>query len=152
MCTASGVEIKPVTKMSEALSMAMIRNECREWMTRNTERIGPLSQLRWWRKVRSDPHWMLYLMWINGTPIGYGIIRYADHKHWVTGGIVTSARGHGHGRKLFARLTEIATDGSYAYLEVKKDNRRAVELYRSLGYRYLGEPRPGVLLMRAAPA
>jgi GNAT superfamily N-acetyltransferase len=150
MCTA-GLEIKAVTSFGDAQIMRNIRNECRSYMTNDTSYISFLRQTKWWRKVKNDPNWWLYLLWYNGSPIGYGIIRKKD-MYWVSGGIISQSRGHGFGRHLFNFLTQVATNGHSAYLEVLKTNERAFNLYQSLGYRVCCGDRDGVLLMRADPS
>jgi len=131
--------------------MARVRNECASWMTNNQGQIGWFHQFRWWRKVRDDPNWFLYLLWCDETPVGYGIIHIKHGMHWLTGGIVRQKRGQGLGRKLFSELTAISTKSSAAYLEVQTANQRAINLYTSLGYRPIGEWREGVLTMSAYP-
>ena len=150
MCTA-GTEIRPVTTLRDAQIMRGIRNECRSYMTNDTSYISFFRQARWWRKVKNDPNWWLYLFWYNGSPIGYGIIRKKD-MYWVSGGIIAQSRGHGFGRHLFSFLTQVATNGHSAYLEVLKTNERAFNLYQSLGYRVCCADMDGVLLMRADPS
>lgn len=150
MCTA-GLEIRPVTTFGEAQIMRSIRNECRDYMTNDTSHISFFRQARWWRKVKDDPNWWLYLLWYNGSPIGYGIVRVKAGVHWLSGGIIEQSRGHGFGRKLFGDMTDIVTRGSTAYLEVLRSNTRARRLYESLGYRSLGEWKPGVITMCAYP-
>lgn len=140
-----------VRDYSDALIVRNIRNECRDYMTNDSKYITVKAQTQWWKEIKADPTWQVYLFIDDGKEVGYGIVRYREGRHWVTGGLIESARGRGLGRILFARLTEIAAKDFHAYLEVRKDNTRAINLYRSLGYRYLGEPREGVLLMRTSP-
>jgi ribosomal protein S18 acetylase RimI-like enzyme len=120
-------------------------------MTNNTGYINRLSQIRWWRKVRHDPTWMLYLLWDGDAPVGYGIIRFKTGMHWITGGVVAKQRGNGLGRILFSELTNLVTKTSAAYLEVLASNQRARNLYGSLGYLPIGEWREGIITMSAYP-
>jgi ribosomal protein S18 acetylase RimI-like enzyme len=149
--STDGISLKPVSRYLDAMVMRGIRNECRGYMTNNTSHITVRQQSEWWGKVKHDPSWLLYLLYHHDVAVGYGIVRIRDGQHWVTGGLIASARGHGLGRFLFARLTEIASADHCAYLEVRRDNHRAINLYSTLGYRYLGESRPDILLMRTTP-
>jgi hypothetical protein len=151
MCTA-GLEVRPVTSFGDAQIMRGIRNECRDYMTNDTSYISFLRQSRWWMQVRNDPDWSLYLLWYNGSPIGYGIIRTKNHMRWVTGGIIRQSRGYGFGRDLFSFLTLRATEGKPAFLEVLRTNVRAFSLYKSLGYHVISDDRDGVWLMQADAA
>ena len=150
MCTA-GFEIRAVTTFGDAQIMRGIRNQCRDYMTNDTSYIGFFRQARWWYKVKSDPDWWLYLLWYNGSPIGYGIIRKKGLLYWVTGGIIEQSRGHGFGRKLFEFLSQVASNGHSAYLEVLKTNERAYALYKSLGYRVI-TVKDDVIFMRKDPS
>lgn len=136
----SDIHIVPVTtKVRHWLILAMLRNECRSFMTGSQEEITFLQQGRYEKKIReqdrtafvgNDRHF-LYEMWPNHG-IGFGILRYAKDRWWVTGGVAAESRGRGLGRFIFTHLQLLVP---VSYLEVFVDNERAWKLYASLGYR-----------------
>jgi len=140
------IELVPVRWPWDAITMARIRNTCREYMTNDTSYIGPLRQLRWWWSIRHDPSIQPFLFRIGGRAIGFGLIRKVDSRHFVTGGIRPESRGHGLGRYLFGALCDLVAQP--VFLEVLEANQRAQRLYHSLGFKNVATVRLGVLLMR----
>lgn len=128
-----------VQTLREALIMRRIRNACREFMTHNNGHIGLLRQIVWFYTAYARGRSLAFqaFVWrMNGRPVGYGIVRVANDKWWVTGGLIESARGKGFGRKIFETVTRVChIVGEDAWLDVFRDNRPAVELYYSLGYK-----------------
>jgi len=126
--------LKTVLTAKDALLMAQIRNECREFMTRDPRPISPIRQLEWFETeyLPEDKPVRGYLAMLGETPIGFGLIRLEDHKLWVTGGLKRLYRGKGYGRQLFTLLTE--GHAVPVYLEVLIRNTVARNLYASLGF------------------
>jgi N-acetylglutamate synthase len=77
---------------------------------------------------------------VDGKPVGFGYAA-VDRGMADIGSIILdpAMRGRGLGRDLVnALLAKIAETGAYtAFLQVVESNRVAVNLYRSLGFRYL---------------
>jgi len=85
---------KLVSNSFEAESLRKIRNECREFMTRNTEYISEEDQQKWF--LTAYKKYQLYLLYniecgVIVDPIGYGLIRTEDTEYLVTGGLTASA-------------------------------------------------------------
>lgn len=142
------VELRPVRGLGDAQAMRRVRNECREFMTSNTSEIGKFEQFTWWLRVGRSRDWRIYLLWNNDQPVGYGILRRKGCQWWVTGGLVESSRGIGLGRFLFSELLRLA-DSPTAYLEVRISNTKALNLYRSLGFRFINSKDEDTLVMMA---
>lgn len=140
------IELVPVRWPWQALKMAQIRNTCRDFMTRNTSYIGPVQQLRWWWGTRHDPAIEPYLFCVGNRPIGYGLVRRVNNKHFVTGGLKPESRNLGLGRPLFEALIE--RTGTPVYLEVLRSNTRARRLYYKLGFVDIRDLGPRTVLMR----
>lgn len=118
--------------------MRGIRNECRTFMTRNTDRISIFEQLRWWYSKR-DPSttYLLLFFCTDGKETsaeGYGIV---TREGWLTGALRARSRGRGLGRRLFEYMTELVlARGGIPQLEVRRSNQKAMKLYESLGYQW----------------
>lgn len=127
------LRLEPVTTVEQAEDMRYMRNSVRFYMTRNTSWINSLQQMEWLKTV---DHQTIrpFLAKYQGKTIGYGIIREIDGLPWVTGAIHIAYRGYGLGEQLFRRLTEMASDGRPVMLEVLNSNKKALNLYRKIGY------------------
>lgn len=139
------LSIEPVTNILDALAMRKIRNECREFMTQDVEKIGLLRQVHWF--YNSYSRWMkegsaiAFVGWVDQTnPIAYGLIRDLDTGITIiSGGVRKAYRGRGYGLELFTYLTERAShmegvEKRPVYLEVLDANKIAQSLYKKLGY------------------
>lgn len=171
-CGGGGLRLRPVETATEALAVALIRNECRRWMTRNTRALDVGQQLEFFRNTRRrrPRHLLLVVERAETTlrptrtrrmgdsamewvPAGYAVLRREGRQIWLTGGLAAPFRGRGLGRQIFTKLTQIVEIvKKEAWLEVRKSNRRALRLYRSLGFEEVPgskfKVQKGVLVMR----
>ena len=93
--------------------------------------------------MRSDTYLSCYLFEVNGQPVGYALSnRTCSHE---TGGpvlwleelyLLPDYRSRGLGRAMFAYL-EQNSGAARIRFEVEPNNRRALALYRALGYQDL---------------
>jgi ribosomal protein S18 acetylase RimI-like enzyme len=115
--------------LRDFMAVRKIRNDCRQFMTRDQHYISVFDQVKFWLwHRRPSATYRVYLGTVNGKPAAYGIVR----GHLVSGGLLSAYRGQGHGRTLFTRLTHQAAQP--ALLEVLASNIHAQSLYASLGY------------------
>ncbi|HEV8637970.1 MAG TPA: GNAT family N-acetyltransferase [Chloroflexota bacterium] len=87
-----------------------------------------------------DPRQHAYLARLDGRPVG--TIRAGEHDDgvYVTSfAVVPELRGRGLGRQMLTRLVRQLADGGRApiRIEVETENRNALGLYRSCGFRVL---------------
>lgn len=78
---------------------------------------------------------------LEGKPAGFTMIRrILDEAEIVTIGVIPALGGQGIGRRaLEMRLKSLAMCGvRTVFLEVRKDNERAIRLYRGLGFADIG--------------
>lgn len=120
-----------VTEIAQLESARVIRNSCREFMTRDNQEILPDQQLSWWAMLPAGQR--LFLFSVARAYVGYGFIREEDGKSWLSGGLAPEWRGRGLGTMLF-RLLIAAADGP-CKLEVLESNPRAKRVYDGLGFR-----------------
>lgn len=116
---------------SDCEAVRVIRNECRQRMTRDTKEISQEEQQRWWLS-RNPRKCLLFTLTDHEDVIGYGLLRLISGHWWISGGLKASARGKGNGKFLFRCLAKLAGHG--CCLEVRADNLTALHIYRSIGF------------------
>jgi ribosomal protein S18 acetylase RimI-like enzyme len=135
--------------LDDADWMRIVRNECCEFMTRDTKYISFDAQHRWWEnldRTKTTP----VLFWAENAPVGYGIVRLDDEqRYWLTGGLLEDWRRAGLGEKLFRWLMTFVKDltgQSVCWLEVRESNNAALKLYKKLGFEEASS-KDGILTM-----
>jgi len=143
MCECNLVLLK-VQDESEIEQLRLIRNACKNFMTRNTNEISKEQQLEWYKNIDKNFN-KLYLLYdvIHGvalTPIGYGYIRVEDGAVLLTGGLIESQRGKGYGSILFNYLVKNSKVFNLPIkLELLKTNMVAFSIYNKIGFRVIGD-------------
>lgn len=77
----------------------------------------------------------------NDTEIGYGQIIYSRNMNLIVNfGIIDKYRGKGYGRILINKLIQLAFENNIKdlYIRVDVNNRKAINLYRSIGFETIG--------------
>lgn len=145
--------LEPVTNVFQTLTMREIRNEVREFMTHNQEKIGLWQQVVWFFRVynprRKKGLMQAFLLKDDPLTIGFGLINEKEGKYWVTGGVREVWRGQGYGRFLFSVLTGITLQTEpEVWLDVFRKNVKAANLYRKLGYKSVSPSPERLFVMR----
>jgi ribosomal protein S18 acetylase RimI-like enzyme len=128
-----------VLHVSEAQTLRDIRNECKDYMTRNTEYITEDQQVDWFNSLDRDSM-KIYLIYMYNEEVmvdvvGFGYCKRDENETYLTGGIKENHRGKGYGKLLFSYLLEQAKSfNTPITLEVLNTNTRAKNLYESLGF------------------
>jgi ribosomal protein S18 acetylase RimI-like enzyme len=133
---------KRVTTSNEAEMLRVIRNQCKDYMTRNTSVITPEEQLEWFKTAYKK--YELYIAYAveYGACIvdaGYGLIHLNEKEYMLTGGLVPGYRDKGLGANLFKFLIDNCNKQIPIRLEVLKDNLRALKTYEKLNFTTTGE-------------
>ena len=133
---------KRVTTSNEAEMLRVIRNQCKDYMTRNTSEITPEEQLEWFKTAYKK--YELYIAYAveYGACIvdaGYGLIHLNEKEYMLTGGLVPEYRDKGLGTNLFKFLIDNCNKQIPIRLEVLKDNLRALKTYERLNFTTTGE-------------
>ena len=128
---------KRVTTSNEAEMLRVIRNQCKDYMTRNTSEITPEEQLEWFKTAYKK--YELYIAYAveYGACIvdaGYGLIHLNEEEYMLTGGLVPEYRDKGLGTILFKFLIDNCNKQIPIRLEVLKDNLRALKTYERLNF------------------
>ena len=143
MCECNLVLLK-VQDESEIEQLRLIRNACKNFMTRHTNEISKEQQLEWYKNIDKNFN-KLYLLYdvIHGvalTTIGYGYIRVEDGAVLLTGGLIESQRGKGYGSILFNYLVKNSKVFNLPIkLELLKTNMVAFSIYNKIGFRVIGD-------------
>jgi ribosomal protein S18 acetylase RimI-like enzyme len=132
------VVLKKIETLEEAMILRNIRNQCKDFMTRDCSYISEDQQKRWFENL--DPNVKIYLLYlvefgVVSSPVGYGLIREEAGFSLVSGGLVESCRGKGYGKILFDYLIKNLDKEMPIKLEVLKNNTRAFFIYNKLGFR-----------------
>lgn len=128
-----------VEDINEAQIMRNIRNECRDYMTKNTDYISEADQHAWFNQLDRD-NIKMYIVYesfhgVVFSPVGFGYCRHVDDETYLTGGLLREVRGRGYGRILFQHILNKAKDfNTKITLEVLNTNIVAQNLYKSLGF------------------
>jgi ribosomal protein S18 acetylase RimI-like enzyme len=135
------IEAIEVTTEAHAEMVRQVRNECRAYMTRDTDSIGPEKQRAWFHDLDKKAN-RLFVFYVTGvdsccgacwsTAGGYGLCRLIAGKWWVSGGLSSEFQGKGLGKALFGHLLSVT--GTPCWLEVLEHNTRAMNTYKRLGF------------------
>jgi ribosomal protein S18 acetylase RimI-like enzyme len=138
------IYLTPVVSGYDVELVREMRNECRKYMTRFTDKISERQQREWYSSLDKDNNFLYILRkdtnYNQYQPIGYGYIRIEKGKSLLTGGLTESQRDRGYGTKLFSLMIEKAKQFGFPIeLEVLKTNKRAYTVYKKLGFNYVSE-------------
>lgn len=130
--------LKQIVTPEEAETLRKIRNECKDFMTRDTTEITYEQQQKWFASLPDS--FKIYLLYdiqlgVIGVPIGYGLIREENDCYLISGGLTETSRGKGVGNILFEYLIGNVGRDKPLRLEVLKNNNRAFNVYNNLGFR-----------------
>ena len=133
----NSVVFKKVETIDEAEKLRIIRNECKDFMTRDCSFISKEQQQRWFTNLPTNIEIFLLYEIVNGvivTPIGYGLIKQEEDKYLISGGLLEVGRSKGYGTTLFGYLLQNIKPDLPIMLEVLKTNIRAFAIYNKLGF------------------
>lgn len=132
--------IEVVKTIDQALIIALVRNECCKWMTGNQKVIDVGQQEKFFKRLTKSHEFCAYLFRFNGNPCGYGIMRFECNEVLLTIGLAKHYRNRGLGAVAIRLMMGIFCD--YAIkLSVLKSNRRAIRLYKKLGFKIVRKTR-----------
>lgn len=124
--------------------LRQVRNQCRLFMTRNTDEITKEQQEIWYSKLDKDTN-KLYLLHeiycgVASAIVGYAYLRIEHGYVLLSGGLIADERGKGYGTVLFEYLVENAkTLNRPIKLEVLKNNMKAFSIYNKIGFRVIAD-------------
>lgn len=128
---------KAVNTPEEAETLRRIRNECRNFMTRNTDEITKEQQQEWFKTAHKKYDLFIAYEVLHGAVVidaGYGLIHKNEDASLLTGGLLPSHRDRGLGKELFQFLINNCPIDKPILLEVLNSNVRAFKTYEKLGF------------------
>lgn len=133
---------KRVVTSDDAERLRVIRNYCKDYMTRNTSYITPKQQQEWFSTAYLKYDLFIAYAVEYGAIIvdaGYGVINKTENEYLLTGGLMPDYRDKGYGQGLFKFLIDTCDKKWPIRLEVLKTNIRAFKTYEKLGFVIIGE-------------
>ena len=130
--------IDPLSCLQEALSLMIVRNECRQMMTQDQHEILPEEQKEWFENFYSKQNPLRYRVWLlknDGVIIGYFAAKECREGFYITEGIRKDQRGQGRGHfllKTMARHAEFRNKTLFA--DIFNDNLASIRLHLKLGF------------------
>jgi glycosyltransferase involved in cell wall biosynthesis len=118
-------------------ALRILRNECRESMTRHKEEISLAEQAEWakWVKTPDSGYWPFLFSIRDDQPfayVGFMLLRLIDGKMWVTYGIGNKFRGKGLAKPIFRFALDACMGPAYA--EVGEQNKASLHLHQEMGW------------------
>jgi ribosomal protein S18 acetylase RimI-like enzyme len=129
--------LKRVKSLEEAENLRIIRNSCKDFMTRDVSFISIEQQQKWFSNLSSNIDvYILYEIELGVivTPIGYGLIKKETNQYLISGGLIPKSRDKGYGKILFEYLLKHVKPDLPIMLEVLKTNIKAFSIYNKLGF------------------
>jgi ribosomal protein S18 acetylase RimI-like enzyme len=129
--------IEEIATEAHAEALRVLRNECAEWMTRDTSQITPERQREFFREKIATGQVEGFLMLAGREPVAYGLLVWDDQgRAWSSTGVKASRRGEGLGRAVTIMNVHRAYDhGVPIWAEVRADNAPQQKICRAIGYR-----------------
>lgn len=95
----------------------------------------PWSKTSYQYELYGNRFSMPLVLEIDGKIAGYTVVwRIYEDFHIATFGISNDFQGQGWGRYLLKSILELTDKSSRAILEVRESNKRAITLYKSVGF------------------
>lgn len=113
------MHVRKVTTLADLERVREIRNDCRQWMTRDRRYIDAEQQRKWWEAVPRD-------LWLfDGA--AYALITERDRRRWISLGVAREHRGKGLGTAIYAHFPGV-------WAEIRRDNAASLRAAEKAGY------------------
>lgn len=110
-----------VTTLEQAQVVARIRNEVRQFMTRDQSHISPAQQEKWWQNRNpSALRLFLYFKPNSTVPMGYSLLTVDSRGiWWGTLALLPEYQGQGYGTLIYKHLVSLV---SVLHIEIYSHN------------------------------
>lgn len=132
------ITFKSIATVEEAEELRILRNECAEWMTKDTSFISPDKQrVFFWEKLATG---LIegFLAYDDSESVAYGLLIWDGKvfgRAWSSTGVKASARGKGYGKAVTVENVRRAHAHHVPmWAEVRQDNAGQQKICRSIGY------------------
>lgn len=132
------ITFETIDSLEKAEELRILRNECAEWMTRNTSQISAQAQrIFYWQKLATGKI-EGFLMYDAGCPLAYGLLIWDEKVFgcaWSSTGVKAAERGKGYGKAVTVENARRAhVQGVPMWAEVRRDNTGQQKICLSVGY------------------
>ncbi|OGM26423.1 hypothetical protein A3D01_05650 [Candidatus Woesebacteria bacterium RIFCSPHIGHO2_02_FULL_39_13] len=148
------ITFNQVKTLSDALHIRRIRNECRTFLTNNTNYISLLQQVWWFLTYyRSASKNGIYRMFIarnnENRPVGYGAFHRVGKELLVTECVSKRYRHQSYGQAILEELIKIAKrEGCRLKAEIRDSNKISIALHEKFKFKlYRTKTKSGVNLL-----
>ena len=134
------ITFEAIDSLERAEALRVLRNECAEWMTRDTGQITPERQREFYAQKIATGKVEGFLMLSDGDPVAYGLLIWDEQgRAWSSTGVKAAARGAGFGRAVTVENVKRAhAHGVPMWAEVRRDNAGQQRICHSIGYQVVG--------------
>src|SRR5215813_3537076 len=122
--------------LDAAEQLRVLRNECAEWMTKDTSQISAERQERFYQEKIATGAVEGFLVSANGEPVAYGLLVWdGEGRAWSSTGVKANRRGEGFGRIVtIENVRRAHAHGVPMWAEVRRDNAGQQKICHSIGY------------------
>ena len=139
----------PVNSPPRAEQLRVLRNECAEWMTRDTSPISAAKQRRFFDEKIATGQIEGFLAFDGDDPVAYGLLIWDEQgRAWSSTGVAVSRRGQGLGAAVtIENVRRAHAYGVPMWAEVRRDNAGQQKICARIGYQVTGTlERDGLLI------
>jgi len=132
--------------------LRVLRNECAEWMTRDTSQITPGQQRAFYEQKIATGKVEGFLMF-DDEPVAYGLLIWdGEGRAWSSTGVRASRRGEGFGEAVtIENVRRAHARGVPMWAEVRQDNAGQQKICRRIGSQATGTITRGGHVIDAMP-
>jgi len=133
------ITFEDIDSLPRAEALRVLRNQCAEWMTRDTSPISPERQERFYREKIATGDVEGFLLLADGKPVAYGLLAWdGQGRAWSSTGVAADRRGEGFGRIITIENARRAhAQGVPVWAEVRTDNAGQQKICRTIGYHWV---------------
>jgi hypothetical protein len=132
------ITFENIDTLEKAEELRVLRNECAEWMTKDTSYISPEKQRVFFWEQLDTGYIEGFLMYDDGNPVAYGLLiwdRQVFGRAWSSTGVKISERGKGYGQEVTIENARRAhVHGVPMWAEVRRDNAGQQKICQRIGY------------------
>ena len=130
------IKYLPVNSPERAEQLRVLRNECAEWMTRDTRPIGKSRQRVFFEEKIATGQVEGFLAMDGDAPVAYGLLIWDEQgRAWSSTGVTPGRRGEGLGAAVtIENVRRAHAHGVPMWAEVRRDNAGQQKICARIGY------------------
>jgi predicted GNAT superfamily acetyltransferase len=130
------LEFEAIGSPEAAETLRVLRNQCAQWMTRDTSQITRAAQQEFYAARIVTGKIEGFLVRADGEPVAYGLLIWDEQgRAWSSTGVAAARRGEGFGRIItIENVRRAHGHGVPMWAEVRRDNLAQQKICLSIGY------------------